>query len=56
MEKSDARLSSKMPQTLSMKKPNFANTTINKNEKLNWYIHILFIRQEYEECLKLIED
>lgn len=39
-----------------MKKPNFSNATINKNEKFNWYIHILFIRQDYDDCLKLIND
>ncbi len=56
MEQAESSLSMKMPSSLQMKKPNFSNTTINKNEKYNWYIHILFIRQDYEECLKLIND
>jgi len=28
---------------------------VNSKEKLNWLAHILFLRQEFDECLKLIE-
>jgi len=56
MEQAESSLSMKMPSSLAMKKPNFSNITINKSERFNWYIHILFIRQDYDECLKLIED
>ncbi len=44
MEQVESALSNMMPTSLSMKKPNFSNVTINKNEKLNWFIHVLFIR------------
>lgn len=32
------------------------NQALNKREKANWLVHILFIRQEYSECLKLVEE
>lgn len=56
METEDTGIYGKMPITMLMKKPNFSSSTINKNQKLNWYIHLLFIKQEYDECLKLIEN
>lgn len=46
-----------MPQSMIMKKaPNFSPGVINSKEKMNWLIHILFLRQEYDECLKVIEE
>ena len=56
IEAADSNLSKKMPSTLGMKKPNFSNNTINKREKMNWYIHALFIRQQYDDCIKMIDD
>jgi len=32
------------------------NLALNKREKSNWLIHILFIRQEYSECLKFLDQ
>jgi len=29
---------------------------LNKREKSNWLVHFLFIRQEYQECLKFIDE
>lgn len=55
-DKASASLGMKMPTTFSLKKPNFSSAVINVKEKLNWLIHILFLRQEYDPCLSLIED
>lgn len=44
IENVDSNLSMRMPTTMIMKKPNFSNQAINKREKMNWYIHVLFIR------------
>ena len=47
----------KLPPTLAMKKPpTFSNAPINIREKQNWLIHIQFLRQEYDDCIKLIEE
>lgn len=43
-----------MPQTLALKKPTFDNC-LNACEKYNWLLHILFLRQDYDECLRLID-
>eukprot|EP00347_Sterkiella_histriomuscorum_P003243 403365040 len=56
MESADSNLTMKMPSSIQMKKPNFSNQPINKREKINWYIHVLFIKQQYDDCLKLIDD
>jgi hypothetical protein len=37
-------------------KPIIIDQTLNKREKSNWLLHILFIRQEYNDCLKFIDD
>ena len=29
---------------------------LNKREKSNWLVHLLFIRQEYKECLKFVDE
>ena len=29
---------------------------LNKREKSNWLVHILFIKQEYTQCLKFIDE
>ena len=29
---------------------------MNKRERSNWLLHILFIRQEYNDCLKFIDE
>lgn len=29
---------------------------LNKREKSNWLVHILFIRQEYSQCLKFVDE
>lgn len=46
----------KPPPTIVMKKPQFSNSAINLREKSNWLIHAMFLRQEYDEGLKLIEE
>ena len=47
----------KMPVSMGgIKKPNFSSAVINAKEKVNWLIHVLFLRQEYDECLKIIDD
>ena len=56
MEKLYTGISGKMPVSISLRKPNFSSAVINVKEKMNWYIHVLFIRQEYDECLKLIDN
>lgn len=56
MEKSSSKGIGIMPQSMSFKKPSFSSAVINIKEKLNWLIHIMFLRQEYDDCVKLIED
>ena len=29
---------------------------LNKREKSNWLIHLLFIRQEFNDCLKFVDE
>lgn len=29
---------------------------LNKREKSNWLVHILFIRQEYTQCMKFVDE
>jgi tetratricopeptide (TPR) repeat protein len=29
---------------------------LNKREKSNWLVHILFIRQEYVQCMKFVDE
>lgn len=29
---------------------------LNRREKSNWLVHILFIRQEYAECMKFLDE
>ena len=29
---------------------------LNTREKSNWLVHILFIRQEYTQCLKFVDE
>jgi Bardet-Biedl syndrome 4 protein len=45
-----------MPASMIMKKPTFSNAVINLKEKFNWLIHVLFLRQEYDQCVKIIEE
>lgn len=45
-----------MPPSMIVKKPSFSSAVINLKEKLNWLIHVLFLRQEYDECNRIIED
>ena len=46
-----------MPMSMvGMKKPQFSSTVINQKEKYNWLIHVLFIRQEYDQCMKIIDQ
>lgn len=28
---------------------------LNKREKSNWLVHLLFIRQDYNECMKYVD-
>jgi hypothetical protein len=37
-------MAQKMPETMSMNKPHFSSTALNANEKMNWLIHVLFLR------------
>ena len=37
-------------------KVNQDNLALNKREKSNWLIHLLFIRQDYTECLKFVDE
>jgi len=36
--------------------PSASTTVTYTREKANWYIHLLYVRQEYSDCLKAIED
>jgi Bardet-Biedl syndrome 4 protein len=45
-----------MPVSMIIKKSSFVSSVVNLKEKLNWLIHVLFMRQEYDECLRIIED
>lgn len=45
-----------MPPSMIVKKPSFSSAVINLKEKFNWLIHVLFLRQEYDECNHIIED
>ncbi len=56
MEVKDTGISGRMPVSLALKKPNFSSAVINIKEKMNWFIHVLFIRQEYDQCTKIIDD
>jgi hypothetical protein len=38
-----------------MKTQAFSMQPINSKDKLNWLVHILFLRQDFDECLKLVE-
>jgi hypothetical protein len=31
-------------------------STVSEKEKRNWLIHLLYVRQDFKECLKVIED
>eukprot|EP00352_Strombidinopsis_acuminata_P009431 CAMPEP_0176358750 /NCGR_PEP_ID=MMETSP0126-20121128/15806_1 /TAXON_ID=141414 ORGANISM="Strombidinopsis acuminatum, Strain SPMC142" /NCGR_SAMPLE_ID=MMETSP0126 /ASSEMBLY_ACC=CAM_ASM_000229 /LENGTH=95 /DNA_ID=CAMNT_0017713111 /DNA_START=32 /DNA_END=319 /DNA_ORIENTATION=+ len=42
--------------SLEIKKPTFLAQAINRKDIKNWLMHILFLRQDYDECLKLIEQ
>ena len=45
-----------VPGSIIAKNPmSMHNAAINAKEKLNWLAHILFLRQDFPECLKLIE-
>jgi Bardet-Biedl syndrome 4 protein len=44
-----------MPQTMGIKKPQEA-VAINLKEKDNWLLHQMFIRHEYDSCLKKIDE
>ena len=45
-----------LPIPMMIKKPSFSTSVINLKEKFNWLIHILFLRQEYDQCIKIIEE
>lgn len=34
----------------------YQTVAMNKKDVNNWMIHLLFVRQEYDEWLKMIED
>jgi Bardet-Biedl syndrome 4 protein len=45
-----------MPMSITgMKKPSFSSSVLNQKERLNWLIHILFLRQDWDESLRVIE-
>jgi hypothetical protein len=37
-----------------MKKP-YEMVPINYKDKDNWRLHLMFLRQEYDECLRIID-
>lgn len=45
-----------LPVSMIVKKPIFSSSVLNLKEKYNWLIHVLFLRQEYDECNKIIEN
>lgn len=45
-----------MPVSMIVKKPSFQSAVINLKEKFNWLIHVLFLRQEYDECSRIIDE
>jgi Bardet-Biedl syndrome 4 protein len=50
------QMTTAVPLSLSLKKPGFVSTVINSKDKLNWLANILFLRQDYDDCLKLIDS
>ena len=45
-----------VPSSLKAKNPmSMQLAAINAKEKLNWLAHILFLRQDFVECNKLIQ-
>lgn len=46
----------RVPGSLQMKTQVFSAQAINSKDKLNWLVHVLFLRQDFDECLKIIES
>ena len=44
-----------VPSSLSVKKPGFAQAVINSQDKMNWIANVLFLRQDFDDCLKIVE-
>ena len=44
-----------MPSSIQMKKPGFISVAINAQDKMNWICNVLFLKHEFDECLKLTE-
>lgn len=46
---------STVPQSMQMKKPTFLTNAINAKDKMNWIANILFIRQDFDDCLRVVD-
>jgi len=44
-----------VPQSIVAKNPLLKASCINAKDRQNWLVHILFLRQDFSECLKLID-
>ena len=47
---------SAVPMSLTLKKPSFLSSAINAQDKLNWIANILFLRQDFDDCLKIVDQ
>jgi Bardet-Biedl syndrome 4 protein len=47
---------SSVPMSLTLKKPSFLSSAINAQDKLNWIANILFLRQDFDDCLKIVDQ
>ena len=45
-----------LPESVRMQKPGMLTQVINQKDKLNWLANVLFLRQEFDECLKLVDQ
>ena len=45
-----------IPQSIVAKNPIFSASAINSKDRQNWLAHILFLRQDFTECLKLVDE
>lgn len=46
---------SAVPTSLTVKKPGFAQGAINSQDKMNWIANTLFLRQDFDDCLKIVD-
>ena len=46
---------STVPNSLQMKKPGFSAAVINAQDKMNWIVNVLFLRQDFDDCLKIVD-